>query len=163
MTSIPLRQRRRDNNDFIYVTKTGDREHDPLKRRYRCPSCLEHFATIEELNVHAGSHITIRQALQSSEKVNKNINISASNGALSFPPITVMQQLNEAIIPIEIVHALLPVININEELERPILGYLKSMKSVHSFVLEALNEPYTNLSKFLWRHDTSEDNNDDLF
>ncbi|KAI8365370.1 uncharacterized protein BYT42DRAFT_505762, partial [Radiomyces spectabilis] len=51
-------QRHRDSSEYTIVKKVGHGGHDAIHKRFACPSCLEHFETINEYEVHIHTHIS---------------------------------------------------------------------------------------------------------
>ncbi|ORX60265.1 hypothetical protein DM01DRAFT_89020 [Hesseltinella vesiculosa] len=71
--------RRFNTEQFMFIKKTSDASHALVEVHYECPSCLDHYATMDELKAHLTAHIRKKQD-------NKKRNASAStSGELGQP------------------------------------------------------------------------------
>ncbi|KAI9321565.1 hypothetical protein BX666DRAFT_1000164 [Dichotomocladium elegans] len=57
VASRPSGKRRHNTPQFMYIKKASDASHSLIVVHYEFPSCLDHYATLDELRAHITLHV----------------------------------------------------------------------------------------------------------
>lgn len=137
-------QRLHNSLQYFFVKSTTQEAHQAISQRFACPSCLYHFATIDEYKLHVISHIdpdnTESVALPQKRKNGGLYRLSKS-----------IQPRNSANFPQEYAAKLEPLVIFEQNGTKTTnICTLKQFVLLEQLLKQALTQEVDNLPTFVW-------------